>query len=99
MIAALASRPVSAGQVCELFCAALLARMVGEVERDAGLFALLAGVSAPDKRKASGSWQSRLHRLDGIDLYCSLVEASVGRIDLLDMGKKGVIWAILEAAL
>ena len=99
MITALASSPVSAGQVCKLFCTALLARMAGEVEGYAGLFALIKGTGAPDNRKASGSWQSRLNRLDGIGRYCSLVEASVARIDLLDMGKKGEVSAILEAAL
>jgi hypothetical protein len=53
MIAALASASVSAGEVGESLCAALLARMAGEVEGDAGLFALLIGAGSPDNRKAS----------------------------------------------
>ena len=88
-----------AGQVCESFSAALLARVAGDVEGSGGLFVWIRGAGAPDNRKASGARQSRNHRFDGIDRYCSLVETSVAGIDLLDMGKKGVVWASFEAAL
>ena len=83
----------------ESFRAALLARVAGDVEGNGGLFVWIQGAGAPDNRRASGSRQSRLHRLDGIDCYFPLVETSVAGIDWLDMGKKGVVWAIFEAAL
>ena len=99
MIATLASSPVPAGQMGESFCAASLARMAGDVEGDAGLFALIERTGASDNRKASRSRQSRFYRLDGIDRYCALVATSVAGIGLLDMGKKGVVSASFEAAL
>lgn len=73
--------------------------MTGVEEGNGGLFVWIQGAGAPDNRKASGSWQTRLERLDGIDRYGSLVEASVAGIDWLDMGKRGVVWAIFKAAL
>ena len=90
---------MSPDQVCESFGAALLARVAGDVEGNGGLFLWIQGTGAPDNRKASGSRQSRNNWFDGIDRYCPLVETSVAGIDWLDMGKKGVVWAIFKAAL
>ena len=99
VVAAFAAAPVTAGQLSKLAGAVGRRRMAGGVEGDRGLFVFVEGGGALDDDQRTRSGQSGLQRLEGIDLYLALVQASVGGVRLFCEEKRGVALAFCKAAL
>jgi hypothetical protein len=78
--------------------AALLRRKVGGKKSNFGCFVCLGRACALDDGEAAAPGQVGFKRLEGIDLYGSLVEATVFSVGLLCVGKKGVACSAVRLA-
>lgn len=100
VIAYFAAAPVSTGELGKGYCTAFFRSNGADVE---GHFRNFFGICSPctaDDREASGSREIRLQRLEGVNAYVALVEASVCDVGLFGVGKKGVAFlALVSAAL
>ena len=99
MIAYFAPAPVSTGEIGESFCIALFRSNRSSVKGHLRDFFGICGAGAVDNREASGSGKIRLQGLEGVNLYCALIEASVVDVYFFGVGKKGVpvaaaLWAL-----
>ena len=100
VVAYLAAAPVSAGEFCEATGASLFGWMIGSEEGDLRDFFGICGSGAADDGQAATSGQVCFERLEGVNLYASLVEASVGGVGFFCVGKRGEpSWASRSAAL
>ena len=90
VVADFAAGPVAAGQLSEAAGATLLHRLGGDVVSHLRHLAGLAGVGAVDDRQTAGGGQVGFQRLEGVNLYSALIEASVGDVGFFGLGKKGV---------
>lgn len=73
--------------------------MAGNVESDSGFFVLVERAGALNNNEAARAGQSRFGRLDGVDSYSALVEASVTGVRFFGVGKRGEPFAFFKAVL
>ena len=90
MVAYLTACPVPCCELGKVFDAGWIQREVRGEESDFGLFVRIGRLCALDNDEASTPWKVGLKGLEGIELYASLVEATVSGVGLLCVGKKGV---------
>ena len=90
VVAYFASAPVTACKLGETFCTALFIRSNrADVEGDLRDFFGIGGASTFNDNQTSGSRQIRFQRLEGVNAYPTLIEASVCDVYLFGVGKKG----------
>ncbi len=90
VIAYFAAAPVTACKPGKTFCTALFRSNGTDVEADFRDFFGIRGAGTLNDDQASGSGQIRLQRLEGVNAYPTLIEASVCDVYLFGVGKKGV---------
>jgi hypothetical protein len=90
MIAYFTATPVSTRQIGEGLCKVLSGSKRADVEGYLRDFFGVCGTCAVDDREAACSGQVRLQGLEGINVYLTLIEASVFDVYLFGVGKKGV---------
>lgn len=99
VVAYLTAAPVATGKGSEGFRAAFFRQQIGAVEGDLRGLCRVDGVGAPDDHQTAAAGQVRFQRLEGVNAYASLVEASVRGVGFFGVGKKGVpFWASFSAA-
>ncbi len=91
VVAYFAAAPVAACELGETFCTALFIRSNGtDVEGYLRNFFGIGGAGTLNDDQASGSRQIGLQRLEAVNAYPTLIEASVCDVYLFGVGKKGV---------
>lgn len=90
VVAYFAAAPVTACKLGETFCTALFRSNGTDVEGHLRDFFGIRGAGTLDDDQASGCGQIRLQRLEGVNAYSTLIEASVCDVYLFGVGKKGV---------
>ena len=90
VVAYFAAAPVATRELGETFCTALFRSNGTDIEGDLRNFFAIRGAGTLDDNQASGSRQIGLQRLEAVNAYPALVEASECDIDLFGVGKKGV---------
>lgn len=100
VVAYLRATPVPACQLGEGVRTSLIRMMVSGEEGSLWNLFGVGGAGTPDDGQAAASGQVCLQRLEGVNAYGSLVEASVLGVWLFCVGKRGEpAWAIRSAAL
>ncbi len=99
VVAYLAAAPVPAYEPGEGFCTALFRINGTDIEGLFGDFFGIYGAGAADERKASCSGQICFQRLEGVNAYCALIEASVCNVGLFGVGKRGAPCSAMRWAL
>ena len=89
VVAYFATAPVIACKLGETFCTALFRSNGTDVEGHLWDFFGIGGASTLNDDQASGSGQIGLQRLEGVNAYPALIEASVCDVYVFGVGKKG----------
>ncbi len=90
VIAYFAAAPVATCEFGKDFCTVLFNSKGADVEGDLWDFFGLCGLGAGDDREAARSRQICFQRLEGVNTYRALIEASMCDVRLFGVGKKGV---------
>ena len=90
VVAYFAAAPVATCEIGETFCTAFFRSNGTDVEGHLRDFFGIGGAGTLDDDQASGSGQIGLQRLEGVNAYPTLIEASVCDVYLFGVGKKGV---------
>ena len=98
VIAYFAAAPVSTRELGKGCCTAFFRSNGADVEGSFRNFFGVCCACAADYREASGSGKICLHRLEGVNAYVALVEASVCDVGLFGVGKKGVAFSAMVSA-
>ena len=99
VVAYFAAAPVPTRELGETFCTALFRSNGTDVEGDLQGFFGIGGAATLNNDQASGSRQIGLQRLEAVNAYPALVEASVCDVYFFGVGKKGVPSSAVRRAL